>query len=37
MEPTPNDEAQARRAVRILYVCMAVGIVLPILLFWLIG
>lgn len=35
MEPAPNDEAKARRAVRILYFCMAVGITLPFVLLWL--
>jgi hypothetical protein len=34
METPPNDHAQARRAVRILYSCMAVGILLPFVLFW---
>jgi len=34
METAPDDQAQARRTVRILYLCMAVGIVLPFVLFW---
>jgi len=35
MPASPNDDPKARRAVRALRVCMAVGIVLPFLLFWL--
>lgn len=35
MENAPNDEAKARRTVRVLYFCMAVGIALPFLLLWL--
>jgi hypothetical protein len=35
MEPSPADEAQARRTMRVLYLAMAVGIVLPFLLLWL--
>ena len=35
MPASPNDDLKARRAVRTLRICMAVGIVLPILLFWL--
>ncbi len=35
MDPAPSDEAKARRAIRLLYLAMAVGIILPFLLFWL--
>jgi len=35
MQPAPDDQAQARRAVRLLYFCMAAGIVLPFVLLWL--
>ncbi len=33
METPPDERADARRTVRILYACMAVGIILPFLLF----
>jgi hypothetical protein len=35
MEHAPHDEAKARRTVRILYFCMAVGVTLPFVLLWL--
>lgn len=34
METPPDERADARRTVRILYLCMAVGIVLPFVLYW---
>lgn len=34
METPPDERADARRTVRILYLCMAVGILLPFVLFW---
>ena len=35
MEPTSSDQAKARRAIRVLYLAMAVGILLPMVIFWL--
>jgi hypothetical protein len=35
METTPSDQAKARRAIRLIYLAMAVGILLPMVLFWL--
>ncbi len=37
MEESAKDAGIARRALRILYVCMAVGVVLPFVLYWLLS